>query len=261
MIITSKFVFIHIPKTGGTFVRDKLKTIDENHLEFFVKDFIELKHAGVSKIPEEYKKLPIVCCIRDPESYIVSRFNFQWWMKDPEKRFNMKQTKVSYPNFPDLSIEDFYDLMCNPYFRNDKKINKWRLLAFNNSIGTYTTSYLSKIIPNPSKVFKLLKTENENKFALKINKRLSKINFLRTENLSNDLYFFLKKFNTFDENLLKKIRESSKIIPKNDPRLNSNESKSKLKKIKTKNDILSTSLKEKINFRERFMINFINTLV
>jgi len=252
MIVTKKFIFIHVPKTGGTFVREKLKLISRRYPDFFVEELIELKHSGVSKIPPQYSNLPILSCIRDPKSHLISRFNFQWWVRNADKRFNVELSKAKYPNFPNLDIEDFYDLICDPVFRNSNKVKKTQLLASEKSIGFNTLIYLNKFFP---KLLNLLKIDNDEIIHEEIFNCFSKINFLNTNNLSEDLYLFLNKLNFLKNDILEEIKKSTKILPKMDPRIKNHNVNPKQKY--TINN-LPLSLEQKIKTRERFINRFIN---
>jgi hypothetical protein len=69
MLVTEEFVFVHVPKTGGSFTRGILrkqsKVIDEFH-----------KHAPYSDLPIEYRELPVVSVIRNPWDWYVSWYHF-----------------------------------------------------------------------------------------------------------------------------------------------------------------------------------------
>lgn len=65
MLITPHFVFVHLPKTGGTFIR---KVIAE-HLQVVARFD---QHACASEIPPEYGGLPIFSVVRNPWDWYVS---------------------------------------------------------------------------------------------------------------------------------------------------------------------------------------------
>lgn len=257
MIITNKFVFIHVPKTGGTFVREHLKLLNCKWPELQLLEITKFKHSGISKIPEEYKHLPIVSCLRDPISHMISRFNFKWWLRNSENRFDLKKVKLTYPNFPNLNIEEFYELMCNYNLRNDKQIRKSHLLALKKSIGFCSLTYFSKFC---KRLIKTLKEDDEKIIFEKIKFAFSNISFLNTNNLSNDLFLFLKNYNDIPYEYISEIKQSKKIIPKADPRNSKNDNPSHFESgdINEKKIDISDSLSNTIKYKERFLYQISN---
>ncbi len=65
MLITDKFVFIHFPRAGGTFVYDVVK-------KFFPTAFELGYHLPRELLPKEYAHLPILGTIRNPWDFYVS---------------------------------------------------------------------------------------------------------------------------------------------------------------------------------------------
>lgn len=142
MIITSRFVYVHMPKTGGTFVETVLRKIHEKRgdaiehrradqpprrrsLRELLKKprpvFLELSHpAGenqwnqhgrVSQIPPEHRDKPILTTLRNPYDRYVSQFEFKWWQQYPNSFFrNLDDLKARYPHYPNITFEEFVEL-------------------------------------------------------------------------------------------------------------------------------------------------------
>lgn len=70
MLVTPEFVFLHVPKTGGTFVR----TLLEDRLVY--SDY----HASIGEIPSGFRHLPRYAFIRNPWDWWVS-----WWVYKREQ--------------------------------------------------------------------------------------------------------------------------------------------------------------------------------
>jgi len=70
MIVTPHFVFLHLHKSGGTFVNHILTSI-------FPESVSCGYHAPHTSIPKQFAHLPIVGTIRNPWSYYVSWYFFQ----------------------------------------------------------------------------------------------------------------------------------------------------------------------------------------
>ncbi len=70
MILTPRFVFIHLHKSGGTFVNETLLA--------FVPGAQKIgHHAPASLLPASHAGLPVLGVIRNPWEYYVSWFTFQ----------------------------------------------------------------------------------------------------------------------------------------------------------------------------------------
>ena len=67
-LITKKFVFVHVPKTGGRFFRRLMGTYPGTIN-------IGNPHKGIDAIPDDHKELPIVTIIRDPLTWYGSYAN------------------------------------------------------------------------------------------------------------------------------------------------------------------------------------------
>lgn len=70
MIITDRFVFLHLHKSGGTFVNETL-------LRFVPGARQVGYHLPRSMIPAQSASLPVLGLVRNPWSYYVSWFSFQ----------------------------------------------------------------------------------------------------------------------------------------------------------------------------------------
>jgi hypothetical protein len=70
MIVTPRFVFLHLHKSGGTFVNTGLMR--------FVADARQVGyHLPRSLIPEQFAALPLLGLVRNPWAYYVSWYSFQ----------------------------------------------------------------------------------------------------------------------------------------------------------------------------------------
>jgi hypothetical protein len=63
VFVTRDFVFLHVPKTGGTYVRTHLPEV-----------LYETQHGGIKDIPSEFQGLPKYAVVRNPWDWYVS-----WW--------------------------------------------------------------------------------------------------------------------------------------------------------------------------------------
>lgn len=80
MIVCSKFVFLHLHKSGGTFINKMISTCVPYAQQIGY-------HFPYSKLPASYRRLPIIGTVRNPWAYYVSWYAFQMKMKQPNALF------------------------------------------------------------------------------------------------------------------------------------------------------------------------------
>lgn len=73
MLITKDFVFIHLPKTGGDFIRT---VYGQNMPEESIIPTDLAKHAADHLVPAEYRDLPRFGLIRNPWAWYVSWYHY-----------------------------------------------------------------------------------------------------------------------------------------------------------------------------------------
>jgi hypothetical protein len=71
MIVTDKFVFVHFPRTGGTFITDVI-------MRFFPSAREIGYHLPRSLLPNEYSHLPVLGSVRNPWEFYVSWYYHVW---------------------------------------------------------------------------------------------------------------------------------------------------------------------------------------
>jgi hypothetical protein len=146
MVITDRFVFIHVPKTGGTFVthalerlhgvapaagpagravriRRLLERIIGRGRRYGKLSNIEPKHGTCDDIPAEHRGKRILSVVRNPYDWYVSQYEFGWWKRTFEYHPEPNPTPAGsaieqvlpafeddHPHFPEISFEEFLDL-------------------------------------------------------------------------------------------------------------------------------------------------------
>ena len=71
MIVTDKFVFVHLPRTGGTFVSEVIR-------KFFPSAHEIGHHLPRELLPREYSHLPVLGTGRNPWEFYVSLYHYMW---------------------------------------------------------------------------------------------------------------------------------------------------------------------------------------
>jgi hypothetical protein len=115
MIFTDRFVYVHQPKTGGTFVTAVLFRLHDfrwtrwTHLKSTFRvnlahrnrygTFIynNHKHGGRAAIPPEQRHKPVLATVRNPYDLYVSQYEFGWWKRREYRRWFR----------PELSFEEY----------------------------------------------------------------------------------------------------------------------------------------------------------
>jgi hypothetical protein len=201
VIITDKFVFLHYPKTGGSFVTEILKKVHAKKARFRNRPMCQelmmpnLKrihgahvyhpHGTYEQIPEEHKAKSIVSCIRNPFDRYVSTYEYQNWLQWHPSQ--MEEIMKQYPDFPELSFERYLSFINR--FDIKSRIHHDRLRI---DIGMITYSFLQFFFKEPHRIIEGLDENYLNSNEYKND--MPEIVFIRSENLNLDLYHVLLKF-------------------------------------------------------------------
>lgn len=70
MLVTDRFVFVHLPRSGGTFVSQVIQ-------KFFPGAHEVGYHLPLSALPAEYSRLPVLGTVRNPWEFYVSWYHHQ----------------------------------------------------------------------------------------------------------------------------------------------------------------------------------------
>ena len=82
MIVTDRFVFLHLHKSGGTFVLKFLQQFEPTAKMIGY-------HLPYPALPQQYVNLPVLGSVRNPWSYYVSWYTFQAGMDNPNPLFRI----------------------------------------------------------------------------------------------------------------------------------------------------------------------------
>jgi hypothetical protein len=195
MLITSKFIVLNLPKTGSSFVRSVLKRIYRRRRwrlgsDAFIKELLlprgggrlpgRDQHGKAFQIPPEYRHLPVVSVIRNPYDKLLSEFEFRWWAEHPS--LPVDELKAAFPHFPDLSLDDYVDLLRLGAERRLNGANPRRL-------GRQTIQFASFFFHDPEQALARLSDDYIRTDAFR--EDLVDVTLLRQERLNDELACYL----------------------------------------------------------------------
>jgi hypothetical protein len=225
MIFTDKFVYVHEPKTGGTFVTTMLFTLYNlkwtrlTHLRNILFKEVRAKnkygylihsdnkHGGCQEIPLLQQGKKILATIRNPYDMYVSQYEFGWWKRKEFMKYYqaVPEFKKNHPHFPDITFAE-YVYLSNAAF--GKYFNNQPTTA---DIGLRTREFVNFYCKNPSGVFARI-TNDHSCTLQKYASDLHDIYFIRTDQLNQGLYHFLLQMGYAHEDI-SFILNHGKVLP------------------------------------------------
>ncbi len=200
MIVTDKFVYVHQPKTGGSFVTTALfrlhgvswnllvhaRSAIRKDLAFRRKygTFIihNNKHGGCNEIPARHARDRILATVRNPYDLLVSQYEFGWWKRREFLEYYRAVPGFArdYPRFPDLAFAEFVELTDRAF----------RPRAGGESgPGLMTREFVEFYFKAPREI--LGRLDDQYVAARGFAADMHPVHFLRQESLNRDLHAFL----------------------------------------------------------------------
>ena len=226
MILTDRFVYVHQPKTGGTFVTTVLEQIHGHRPEAGVvarlrrwfaggaaagSSLVNInQHGTCDEIPRSHQGKPIVSTIRNPYDRYVSQYEFEWWKTHPEQFCDPALIKQRYPHFPELSFAEFVDISNSLFLKvkNEK-------FAPAESPGRNTLQFVLYFCRNPRELFPRI--DAEYLASRRYRHDMYPVVFLHTDRLNQDLYEFLLNAG-YERSQIDFILTQKKVFPQKAPK-------------------------------------------
>lgn len=225
MVITDKFVYVHKPKTGGTFVTDALLKLYDGHWNFFVHARLAAlkyvrfrnpigtliltadKHGGCRHIPKAHRHKTILSTVRNPFDYYVSQYEFGWWKrKEWHRYYKTFDGFEKYAGaFPNLSFVQFMELMTM-VFNPPPHQDFYNPLA----LGRNTVEFVNDFFYDTKTV--LPKLTDAYISAGSFRQDMFPVTFLFTHGLNRQLYTFLLN-QGYSEDRIAFILNKKKVLP------------------------------------------------
>jgi len=237
MIITDDFVYIHFPKTGGTFVthvlerlykykknyrsvcnflpeRIQRKALRYRQVRDKIQGFIQInKHGTCNEIPKAHRHKPILGTVRNPYDRLVSHYEFAWWKVRPEEEFfpyTVPQIQKYYPHFPALSFEEYLNLWNTIWLPTEFMNGR---LDDGASLGIETYCFVDLYFRQSREGFSNIAKKCDRYVATQQYKtHMFPVHLLRTDRLNQDLYDFLLQLG-WEKDELAFILDLEKILP------------------------------------------------
>jgi hypothetical protein len=226
MNITPSFVFVHMPKTGGSFVSAMLRELhgDGRIHELLLRSesllraknrLVKLfrggrfgheefnKHGMCRDIPLQFAHLPILSCMRNPYDWYVSNYKYGWWRSHPHDYPDL----AADPRWPNLSFVDYLELSHHKWLG---VLNPG--VVVNPSLGRLTVLFINYYCRQPDKIVSSL-DDAELMAALRAD--MFPVHFLDTAQLNQQLYDYLLASGRYQPASLAFILERRKISPRN----------------------------------------------
>jgi hypothetical protein len=208
MILTRDFLYVHQPKTGGTFVttmlaaayparlprraerglRRALRTPRTPARHTLARALLPVlgrveadKHGTCHDIPEAWRRARLVATVRDPIDRYTSIYEFGWWRRDDRPRPWLDDALRRYPTFPDITFGEF--------MRIDRARTRFADLAdrIPASVGDQTIEFVDYFCRHPLDTLAALADLDASAGAEAIRADLFPVRFLDTSVLNEDL--------------------------------------------------------------------------
>lgn len=227
MIFTDKFVYIHEPKTGGTFVTAALfrlyglKWTRLTHLKNSLAGEVRRsspkygtlihnsnKHGFCSQIPAAHRDKTVLASVRNPYDLYVSQYEFGWWKRREFLRYfrAVPAFDATYPRFPEITFAEYVRLVNEAfpvYANGDGEA----------PAGLHTEQFFKYYFRNPPEAFARMKQRADYVSSASYRGDMFRLHFIRTDALNQGLYDFLSQMNYDDEDI-RFILDLGKILPK-----------------------------------------------
>ncbi len=225
MILTDKFVFMHVPKTGGTFVTRVLRELlTPNQWDWrmhavgrrygvyvpgYPYKYQEItQHAMRKHIPQRYAELPLASCVRNPYDIYVSEYTFNWWRENPSRWFADPTAVVD--EFGPIEEMDF-----RAFVRATISHGHWSAICRENypnlpPMSYCSTEWLHYHVHQPKEV--VADATSAEEIIPWAHQATRDVDFLLTHRLNQDLHAFLDRMG-FPHEKIDPILTRGKIHP------------------------------------------------
>lgn len=236
MLFTDKFVYVHEPKTGGTFVTSALfqlyglKWTRLTHLKNMLLGEVRAtckygtlrhnnnKHGGCNEIPAAERAKPVLATVRNPFDLYVSQYEFGWWKRAEFMKYYraVPGFDKEYGHFPNLSFAEYVRL-SNAAFTNPcdghRDAGDRSTRAPFAQVGLHTEQFVKFYFRDPQAALARIARDDDYLSTRACRADMHDLRFIRTDNLNRGLYDFLSGMN-YEHDDIEFILELGKILPR-----------------------------------------------
>ena len=195
MVVTDDFVYIHIPKTGGTFVETALRGVVQRRGAAYLDTSTAVgraelgagKHGSVADLAAKHRDKPIVTTVRNPYDHLVSHYEFGWWRTHPGDVFDEESIRIEHPDYPEISFHEYVVALYDFRMLDKTYTSAMKRALQEADIGRRTIEYIRRLARQPDNVAPLKPLDAPRALA----QATDGVHFLQCENLNRDLYEFL----------------------------------------------------------------------
>ena len=207
MILTDRFVYIHLPGTGGTFVTRAIEQVYRTRVAAgsSPRPVNTNKHGTCREIPESHRHLPIVSNIRNPLDRYVASYEYAWWRKHEMPGIARRDILRIYPHYPDISFAEFVEL-TSAHFNEIKTPH----LSARDQPGYLTEVFARFFFRDPEAV--LAGFGRPYFESRRYREDMYDVHFLRTDRLNDDMGELLESAG-FAPDEVKTVRSLGRVSP------------------------------------------------
>jgi hypothetical protein len=207
MLITDTFVYIHFPKTGGTFVTDVLERL-------YGPDVLNVnKHGTCCQVPAEHADKPLVSTLRHPLSRLVSHYEFRYWQRYPRDDFGIwdaADIRVRYASYPNLTFAEYVALWNDHWI---PAMTTHLSVPTQGRLGVETYDFLHFFARDPDAAMAAIAEDPQGYTRSgRLAEEIYPVRFLRMDDLNAELHAYLEMVG-WQATSLSFLREAPRLCP------------------------------------------------
>jgi hypothetical protein len=215
VIARERFVYVHQPKTGGTFVTAALRLLPRPPRPSALRRRFDRllgraapkprKHGTCRDVPEAWRDRILVATVRNPFDRYVSQYEFGWWKGNPRPWIDAEALRRRFPAYPELTFPEYLEAAVDGFQRTPCPG-----LPPERRPGLQTEQFLWYYFRDPSRAMASLDEAycRERRWEAD----MYPVRFLRVESLNRDLHDFLLEVGEAADRVAP-ILEMGKVLP------------------------------------------------